>query len=342
MNSLILITLVSIIFVTLAVDEESNLQRRGFPRCLSHTTSESRYCMPLFDYHEQRTNRVPKTLDWSDIVIFMIIHNSPTVDKLIQAHFDTWLKHVGTGVDIVFVADGDDPRSYDEILPDARKVNADIHLFKSKAQDDGRHIRFKVIDAFREVGEIFQISNKKFFFKMDSDTYLVADNFLSYLEKLSNDADGFPIHVGKLMCRHPDVCHSAGALYGFDKEGFDATNFYFIQHYSDITTQEYNVWVPKGNRYRNLFIHEDFMVSYAFNYATKTPSIYHAGFNQYGVQKEGIGTKEAPQISFHQLKDPKLILQHESFFYNEEGKLRPYEELEISYKKMQKDLTMFN
>lgn len=305
------------------------------PKCISHLTISRKYCMPLSEFRRSKgiLETTSDTLRWSDIVIFIIIHNDVNVDRLIKAQFNTWMKHAEAGLDVVFITDKDDPRSFDEILPDAEGVAPNFSVYKSPAKFDGKHIRFKVIDAFRKVVDLYEHSNKKFFFKMDVDTYLVSENFLSYVSRLNNESQGIPVHVGKLMCRHEEICHAAGSFYGFNKIGIEALNKYFIDNYEEITSKEYNVFVDKGaGHYVNMFVHEDVMVSYAFRKATNVPAIFHGTFNQYGFMKDGIGESEnAPGVCFHQLKDPNQFYEHEYFFYDKGGNLRPYHELQQLY-----------
>ena len=89
---------------------------------------------------EDRNNRV----DWSNVVFLMIMHESAEVDSLINGHFETWLKHTGKGLDIVFITDESDTRSEEEIIPNAFSFMGKIHVYKSPAEFDDKHIRFKV------------------------------------------------------------------------------------------------------------------------------------------------------------------------------------------------------
>lgn len=96
-----------------------------------------------------------------------------------------------------------------------------------------------------------------------------------------------------------------------------------------IVFRQYNVLVLKGKpHYVNMFIHEDFMVSYAFRKATNVPAIFQMNFNQYDFMKDGIGeSPESPAIVFHGLKDANKIYEHEYFFYDVYGNLRSYPDL---------------
>jgi len=94
-------------------------------------------------------------VNWSNVVIFITIYESSKIDQLIKAHFKTWLKHTDEGLDVVFVTDKSDERSIEEILPDAKNVSSTSHVYKSPADFDGKHIRFKIIDSLKEMEHLF-------------------------------------------------------------------------------------------------------------------------------------------------------------------------------------------
>lgn len=312
------------------ITPEEEIKEGFYPTCLSFTTQFRKACVPLQQFRDEKGYKFiePETIGWSNVVFYMIIHNDPSVDVLINAHFTTWLKHIGDA-DLVFVTDLDDPRTLEQIVPDSSdEVDAKLHLYKSPAVNEGKHIRFKVMDAIRHVTETYANDDtKKYFFKMDADTYVLGPNLLEYVQKLHNEAYGLPIHFGKLMCGHRHMCHSGGAFYGMNKVGLAATNKFFKEN-PEIYKKEEIVYREHLGRSFNLMAHEDFMVSYAFKMANKVPAIMQMEIFQSALHIEGIGTIEDPPITYHLLKTPIVYLTHEAFFYNGHGELRKRAALE--------------
>ena len=143
----------------------------------------------------------------------MIVGNDEHADALIKAHFETWLNHVGEGLDLWLITDEDDYRTLEDIIPVTRNDKVNYFLYRSKSKKDGRRIRFKVIDSFRKINDIYVTDKTKmFFYKMDTDTYVIPENLLSYADKLNKEAQNLPMHVGRLMCIHKDICHATGGL----------------------------------------------------------------------------------------------------------------------------------
>jgi len=130
----------------------------------------------------------------------IFICDKSSENNLIQAHFKTWLMHVGKGADIVYITDIDDARTLHEILPDEGNVNATCHIYKSPAQKEGKFLRFKVIDGFQHVLAKKFNSTKKYFFKMDSDTYLMPDNLLAYVNDLHEMTYPKPVLFSNTRC----------------------------------------------------------------------------------------------------------------------------------------------
>lgn len=311
-----------------------------YPKCLSFTTQLRKYCVDIVEFRDKKgyTAKKPETIDWSNLVFYMIIHNDPSVDLLINAHFTTWLQHIGDA-DLVFITDLDDPRSLEQIVPEiSQDLVVRLHLYKSPAINEGKHIRFKVMDAIRHVSETYaQDDSKKYFFKMDADAYVLGHNLLDYVNKLHNVAYGMPIHFGKVMCGHEHMCHTGGAFYGMNKVGLAATDKFFKEN-PEIYKQKEIVYREKLNRSFNLMEHEDFMVSYAFKMANKVPAIMQMEVYQGALHIDGIGTEEDPPICYHLLKTPIVYLTHEAFFYDSFGKLRNRAALERLFPKRKEEI----
>lgn len=259
---------------------------------------------------------LPYNVNWSNIVIIIFIHNSPEIDNIIRAHFDTWLKHVEEGVDVFYVTDADDSRSFDEILPGAASTKANLHVYKSPAEKDRNFLRFKMIDGFRHVGEQ-KLDSKKYFIKLDSDTYFIPENLLAYLNDLHGRTYPAPIHFGFQNCSCG--CYTEGAFYAFNDVGFTSINQYFNDHPEISKVELLNV--RDDAKLWKFMHHEDFLVSYVYRHATKFPMIsnplIHSHDNEHPFQKRY-------GIAYHKVKQYSRYMEYENFFYFEDGTKRPW------------------
>ena len=295
------------------------------PRCIANEPGDNRCTDMQSFYNKLPKSNVPvKAANWSNFVIIMLIHNSAEVDKLLDAHFNTWIKHVNGLLDIVFVADINDQRSYDQILPRCKEVTANCHLYKSAAKDDGKHIRFKVLDSFRYAEDAFKDnSEKQYFLKMDTDTFLIPQTLLDYTNKLHFETIANPLQYGWGCCYTEELCYTAGSFYGFNRLGLEAVNRYMSKNEDDLLKEVHH---PTRFKTKNLMEHEDFMISFAYRRATNMPMVNNRRMFPHLIERAGLGTIDKPPISYHKIKDSKLFSMYDALFYDEEGNLRPYEE----------------
>jgi len=260
-------------------------------------------------------------IGWSNIVFIINIYDSLETNELLGAHFDTWLRHVGEGLDIVFITDSDDVRSINEILPYTNKTNATCHVYKSSAKNEKKRLRYKIIDGFRHVGEEKFDSSKKYFFKMDTDTFVVPHYLLAYVNDLHEKTYPKPVQVGfGNHCRR-FLCYADGSFYGFNDIGFAAVNQYFVEHPSPEKIRLYPSFNllsdDKVYEFRLLAQHEDFMVSYVYREATKIPMIHN---HLITTHDHGITNKNG--LSFHRVRDPSHFHEYENRFYFRNGTLK--------------------
>jgi len=266
------------------------------------------------------------SIDWSNIVFMIHIYNSYDADRIFKIHFNTWLKHVGRGADVLYITDYDDDRPVYEIFPpEVNNIEATCHLHRSPARKDGNHLRFKVIDGFIYALEKKYTFEKKYFLKMDSDNYFNAERLLAYLNNLHIETYPKPVHFGRANCF--PICYTEGGLYGFNHVGFTALVEYFKDYPGITTFQHFNFPDKVMNK---TMLHEDYMVSYVYREATQTPMI-HAPlilkikrFNEQTTRKEfsEFLTWRHDGISFHPFKYPILFYECENFFYFPNGTFR--------------------
>jgi len=306
-------------------DKPKDDSASSLPKCLTYDYNEKfsqEYCKDIEKFYEDKTELSHDPIvevDWSNIVIFMMIYKNTQVDELIEWHYKTWLQHTGEGIDIVFITDDSDTRSFDEILPHANLIKGKSHLYKSLSEDDGKKLRFKVIDSLAFLSyEFGNDDNKKYFIKMDSDTYILPENLLKFINKLHLTTKLLPVQFGKAVCARENMCYAGGALYGMNKEGLIATTKFILDHPNTYKEKHMSMWKAD----RNLMEHEDYMVSYAFRNATNYPVIHHPNIFNFEVEKSGLGSFEFPVISYHKLKSKDKFEKYEGYFYFRNGKIR--------------------
>jgi len=283
---------------------------------------------PMYDTVYQQ-NKIPaSSISWKDIVFMIFIYDDPATNKLIQAHLNTWITHVGKGADIVFISDSDDTRAINEIIPASDKVDATLHVYKSPARNDGKHLKFKVIDGLRYVERVEFFFKKKFYFKMDADTYVIPENMLKHLNEVHKQTFPLPVHIGWASCAPQTFCYSAGPIYGFNNFALKAVNRYFRRDPKVVSEMH-----PHPTTGSNLMEHEDYMISYVYNKATKLPIVHcrlmhQKVFNDIGA---GLPSTKLVAMSYHPLKDPALFYEYEELFYRSDGSIKTFDELDTIY-----------
>jgi len=290
--------------------------------------------------------KLSSKVDWSNIVIMITIYQSNECDQLIKAHFGTWMKQADEGLDVVFVTDESDERSMDEILPDLNNVSPKSHLFKSAAKSEGKHLRFKMIDSLKEMENLFgNDSRKKYLIKMDTDTFLLPENLLSYVQKIESSTSGQPVLFGNCVGHFYKWCYAPGGIYGMNRMALQEINSYFVSN-PDITNQylfsDYGKNVEGERKHlSNVLEHEDCMVSYVYRKATGYPNVMSFRFFTNSINHaHSIVDKECPPISYHTIKDAKVYYEYYELFYHE-GKLKPIEETTSDKKNCEEVFTAY-
>lgn len=272
-------------------------------------------------YGDQREMALKTQLFWSNLVVIILIYNGKQSNRLVKAHLTTWIERAGEGLDIVFVTDVDDDRTYDEIVPNADKVKPTIHVYRSDALKEGTLARAKVIDSFSYVQKKFEGNkNKNFFIKIDTDTFLIAEHILKPLNELHQLTHPLPVDFGLTNCFSKVCCYTQGGFYGMNRAGLNAALNYLSKNKGtyDETVESLNL---PGE---NLIRHEDFFTSYLFRKATGFPSISVPGISDEYILM-GTDLQEnaiTEQISIHKAKPCQRYVSFEDSFYDENGQLR--------------------
>lgn len=329
-SALLLVYLVSI-FVSLSYSSETA------SKCLSLSVGDDFRCGNVDEFYNEnvahgrqlRTGKSKnKQLGWSEIVIIITMYQNDMQDKLIRKSFSTWLKQVGRGAHIVFVTDASDTRSMQEIFSGFdKKTQATVRLFKSSAKNEGYRLRYKIIDSLRMISENYNDNNdtnKKFFIKIDTDTFVMPEHLLSFLQRVTDVVQNDPVLVGKAVCSSKDFCYVGGAMYGFNKDGLDKTYDYLSKNPNMMNESHSHLHLKDVN----LMEHEDYMVSHAFRMATGNPVVSSQQIYNHGIERDGYGTKDNVPLCYHRIKAPRLYTDYYTLFYNDDGKLRTFIEVE--------------
>jgi len=321
---------------------DKKLEERKSSTAVSSIDGDGRF-VPMetfYNINGSENYKMLPNVKWSDVVLMIFMYDNSKIDDLISAAYETWLKRLGAGVDVVFVTDGTDQRSDDSILPLSNSIEANSHVYRSPVKNEGKHLRHKVIDSFRHVGETFK--DKKFFLKLDTDTFVVAGNLLEYLNELYYKSYPKPVYFGYAVCPYfvdkcdsllQCMCYGAGSGYGFNAAGFQAVNSYFAEN-PDIVTEQH-----KHPRYdRNLIVHEDYMMGVAYARATDGfPLVHNRLMFPYPFDRYGPGflATKRNAVSYHKVMTKQDFITHDRIFHHDDGSSRSFDEIKQMQSTMQ-------
>ena len=157
---------------------------------------------------------VSNNIDWSNVVIIIPTYNDKNNNELVQSSYSTWMRHIGDRSDVILVTDSDDVRTNEEILPsqdDMNNIQANIHVYRSDAKNEGRRTRYKVIDAFNHALSLFEDDERKqIFLKIDTDSYVIPENIIDAIGNIQKGTYPLPAEFGRGLCLTPDTCYSHG------------------------------------------------------------------------------------------------------------------------------------
>lgn len=262
-------------------------------------------------------------ISWSNVVVIIPTYNDEKTNGLVEAGLKTWMRHLGDGADIVLVTDDDDARTDDQILPPidegegVNRMKSNIHIYRSNALKEGRRTRYKVMDAFNYVYTKFGAGNesqKQIFLKVDTDSYMIAENVLDAMVKIQKETYPLPVEFGRGVCLTVDTCYSHGGMYGFNRSGLKLVLSYVSDH-PDI----YQKLVKNQLNEDNLMNHEDYFTSYVFKEASGGYPI----INMLGVSESLMRLKQPykkvgrPFYSIHNVKDPNDFYGLQHIFYHD-------------------------
>ena len=285
------------------------------PNADKRVTFNSKYMKDKYETDSRNFMDIP-SINWSNLVVMMLTYDNPEANFLIQAQLDTWIKKAGEGLDIVFVTDVDDKRSDNEVVSYNKDlIKANIHVYRSNALKEGKRARSKVVDGFFHVERMFvNDANKKFYLKIDPDSYVLPEQLLFFIDRLNSQTHPYPVDFGNSICNNGVYCYTEGGLYGMNKVGFESAMRYIADH-PDVLSE----FVPPNvDPNRNTLDHEDSFTSYAFWKSTGFPVIWNRDISVGNFESE----KPINPISVHPVKSYLEIYVLEKIFYDSEGRRR--------------------
>lgn len=287
------------------------------------------YLSPNINYVEMDSPRMAKIypgqsgtnpydrLDWYRCVFLIMTFESEKETELIHNHFKSWIRRMPKGLDVVFVTDESDQRTYDEILPDANDVRCTIHLYKTPSANEGAQARAKTIDSLIYIYKKFHNTSKEYFFKIDPDTYVIPENLLHISQIIHMKTYPLPVDFGRVDClTNGAACYSLGASYGLNKSGL-ASMVKTIAKQPEL----FKKVIREGGN--NRMLDEDFFTSYLFRVATGFPTIHISGMSirlqarNYLIQgpHEGEWDTTAKHVTIHLVKEPEHFDLLNKYYY---------------------------
>ncbi len=160
-------------------------------------------------------------VSWDDVVIVVML-GAGRADFL-QGLTDTWVARLDPAATLVLSRDNGAP----ELPPAlANRPNTVVYDYRGPAGLDNLDV--KALTTWKYIHNRYQVTNKKYFLKIDDDTYLVTHNLLRFLNKVDKwfAPHEEPLYFGHPFCGHGDLealgyarwCYAGGGAYGLNTE----------------------------------------------------------------------------------------------------------------------------
>lgn len=158
---------------------------------------------------------------WDDVVIVIMI----AADRydVLTTLADTWINRLAPATTLVISRDGDLPS-----LPQSLIQRPNVLVYDYPGPYGMTNLDVKAFLTWKFILTTYQESGKKFFLKIDDDTFLVPHNLMRFLMKLERSfATSYqPLYFGHPFCGHGDLaalgyatwCYAGGGAYGLNME----------------------------------------------------------------------------------------------------------------------------
>ena len=158
---------------------------------------------------------------WDDVVIVLMIGRDRT--EFLQGIADTWVARLDPAATLLIARDNGYPELPSSI---AARENTVVYEYDGPAGMDALDV--KALTTWKYIHTRYQMTNKKYYLKIDDDTYLVPHNLLRFLNKLDKWFAPYeePLYFGHPFCGHGDLealgyarwCYAGGGAYGLNTE----------------------------------------------------------------------------------------------------------------------------
>lgn len=160
-------------------------------------------------------------VSWDEVVLVLVVGAGR--DDFLHAITETWLARLDPSATVVIARDMYEPR-----IPQALLDRPNVEVLNYAGPTGLGSLDTKAFTTWKQVHQLYEKSNKKYFLKVDDDSYLVAHNLLRFLIKLDRwfASKQEPIYFGHPFCGHGDLaalgyatwCYAGGGAYGLNLE----------------------------------------------------------------------------------------------------------------------------
>lgn len=275
------------------------------------------------------------SITWDHVVILMMV--STHRQSFLHAAAETWISHLHPDATLLLARDAPGPPIPDFII---ERPNTFVFDYQGPFGLDSLDI--KAFKLLTKAYELFSLKGKRYFLKMDDDSFLLAYNLIRFLNKLENrfSSREQALYFGHPFCGHGDIaalgngtwCYAGGGAYGLSVEALQILITQIrggCEYFYDYVAKAPNLR-PSEDRYGGRY--EDIMVGRCLRQAwTRTQqrgtSLLACGsffpyaplhyYNKFGNNKTAMCVKlQGDVIAIHSL-EPSAIryLQHMVFEY---------------------------
>lgn len=161
------------------------------------------------------------SVTWADVVIIMLV--SEGRNNHLQAVAETWLVKLPPEAHIVLVRDGPYPP-----IPSIIMARPNTQIFEYNGATGMHQLDMKAARAWAFVYTHFLPLGKKYFIKVDDDTFLFSHNLMRFLNHLEQRFSPYEhaLYFGHPFCGHGNLhalnyshyCYAGGGAYGLSLE----------------------------------------------------------------------------------------------------------------------------
>lgn len=174
-----------------------------------------------FSPHDAFAPKEGSSITWSSVVIMLVV--SAGREPFLRAAAETWISRLHPDATLFFARDDSEPEFPESIL---HRPNTVIYNYGGPVGMDS--LDLKAFQALSKAYEMFALKGKKYFVKIDDDSFLFGHNLIRFLNKVEHWFSGREqaIYFGHPFCGHGDLealnyekwCYAGGGAYGLSVE----------------------------------------------------------------------------------------------------------------------------